>query len=86
MATIDQGTQNPTNKLTAAIVAAAIVAVGQSLADVFWPGIFDQKVWTALFPIAVWGAGYFVKDEATVVMVQNVVETEVAIKPAKEAP
>ena len=83
MATVNQPTKNPSNKLTAAIIAAAVVAVGQSLADLFWPGIFDQKVWTAMFPIVIWAAGYVVKDEATTVVVQNVVETAVEVEPVK---
>jgi hypothetical protein len=77
---VNQPTPNPTNKLTAAIIAAAVVAILQALGDIVYPGVFDEKLWTAMFPIAVWAAGYFVKDEATVVMVQNVVEKEVEVQ------
>lgn len=79
MATVNQPTPNPTNKLTAAIIAAAAVAIGQSLLDLFYPGIFDAKFWGAMYPVAVWGAGFVVRDEATTVVVQNVVETEVQV-------
>ena len=80
---VNQPTQNPSNKLTAAIIAAAVVAAGQSVADIFWPGVFDQKVWTAMFPIVVWAAGYVVPDAATTVVVQKVVKSEIEVEPAK---
>lgn len=80
---ISQPTQNPTRKLTSAVVAAAIVAIGQTIADIYWPGAFDQKFWTAMFPIAAYAAGYFTKDEVNVVIQQEVIETSVPVEAAE---
>lgn len=83
MATVNQPTPNPTNKLTAAIIAAAVVAIGQALLDIIYPGIFSASFWGAMYPVAAWAAGYVVKDEATVVVVQNVVESTVEAEQPK---
>ena len=80
---VNQSSPNPTNKLTAAVVAAAVVAVGQVIADIIWPGVLDGKFWGAMYPIAVYAAGYFVKDNANVVVVQQVIATEVPVGEAK---
>jgi hypothetical protein len=74
---VAQPSPNPTRKLSAAVVATAIVALGQVIGDLFWPGTLDDKFWVAMFPVAAYLAGYFVKDDANVVVVQEVVETEV---------
>jgi len=74
---VAQPSANPTRKLTASVVATAVVALGQVLGDTFLPGTFDDKFWLAMFPIAAYAAGYVVKDDANIVVVQEVVETEV---------
>ncbi len=74
---VAQPSANPTRKLSAAVIATAIVALGQVLGDIFWPGTLDDKFWLAMFPVAAYVAGYFVKDDANIVVHQDVVETEV---------
>jgi hypothetical protein len=77
---VTQSSPNPTRKLSASVIATAVVALGQVLGDTFLPGTFDGKFWLAMFPIAAYAAGYFVKDDANIVVHQEVVETEVATK------
>lgn len=77
---VAQPTQNPTRKLSAAVIATATVAIGKVIVEAIWPGTTDDDFWMAMFPVAAYAAGYFVKDEATVTMVQNVIEKEVEVK------
>lgn len=79
-----QPTNNPTRKLTAAIVATAVVAIAHNLVDIWWPDLFRAEVWNAIYPVVVWAAGYVVKDEATMVVVQTV--THETLPPAPEKP
>lgn len=79
MATINQPTINPTNKLTASVVAVAVIELARVLVHNFLPGFDDAGLWTALSPVAVFLVGYFIKDEANVVLavpVSEQVETE----------
>lgn len=73
---INQGGVNPTRKLSAAVIAAAVVSLSRAISSHFWPEFSDQTLWDALLPIAVYIAGFVVKDEANVVVVQPVVEHE----------
>lgn len=68
MAAINQPTPNPTNKLTASVVAVAIIELARVLAANFFPGFNDAGLWTALAPVAVFLVGYFIKDDANVVL------------------
>lgn len=65
---------NPTNKLTAAVVATFIVAVVRMIVNNVWPGSVDESFWIATGPIAVFATGWFIKDAANVT-VPVVVET-----------
>lgn len=76
MPVINQPTINPTNKLTASVVAVAIIELARVLAHNFFPGFDDAGLWTALSPIAVFVAGYFIRDEATVVLAVPVGQQE----------
>lgn len=65
---ITQTTVNPTAKLNAATIAAAMVSVvGLVLRNVA-EGWYDPDVMAAILPIAVFLAGYLVKDDANVVV------------------
>lgn len=59
---VDQPTRRPTNKLTAAIIAGAVVATAR------WalPALDDDALWVGLTPLVIWAAGYLVRDEANV--------------------
>lgn len=82
---VNQVSQNPTNKLSAAVIAAAVVSLSRAVTSHFWPEFADQSLWDALLPIAVYLAGYFVRDEATVVVTQNVVATDVIMPEQSDA-
>ena len=64
MATVNQPSAKPTNKLTAATIAAAALAVSGLIVRNLWPHWYDAGVWTALTPLAVFALGYLVRDEA----------------------
>lgn len=74
MVTVIQPTINPTNKLTASVIAIAVIEIARVLVKNFLPGFDDAGLWTALSPIAVFAIGYFIKDEPNVVV--NVPPTE----------
>ena len=63
MATITQPTIRPTNKLTAATIAAALVSVSGVFVRNIWPSWYDAETWATLLPIVVFAVGYLVKDE-----------------------
>ncbi|OBQ74524.1 hypothetical protein [Mesorhizobium erdmanii] len=63
MATITQPTIRPTNKLTAATIAAAAMSVSGVFVRNVWPSWYDAEAWATLLPIAVFAFGYLVKDE-----------------------
>lgn len=63
MAIINQPTIRPTNKLTAATIAAAAISVSGLFVRNVWPSWYDAETWAALLPIAVFAIGYLVKDE-----------------------
>ncbi|TPK96389.1 hypothetical protein FJ934_09585 [Mesorhizobium sp. B2-4-12] len=62
MATVIQPTIRPTNKLTAATIAAAAVSVSGVFVRNIWPAWYDAETWATLLPIAVFAVGYLVKD------------------------
>ncbi|WP_137934344.1 hypothetical protein [Mesorhizobium comanense] len=63
MPTVTQPTVRPTNKLTAATIAAAALSVSGIFVRNVWPSWYDTETWATLLPIAVFAAGYLVKDE-----------------------
>ncbi|TPM37060.1 hypothetical protein [Mesorhizobium sp. B2-3-2] len=71
MDTVIQPSANPTVKLTAATIAAALVSVSGLIVKNFWPQWYSDDVWTSLTPIVIFACGYFVKDSPNVVVVQQ---------------
>lgn len=68
MDTIHQPSSQPTNKLTAATLAAALVpAAGLILRNVF-PEWYDPDVMVGMTPIFVFLLGYLVKDAPNIVV------------------
>ena len=66
--TVNQPTLNPTRKLTAAVIAAAVTELTRVMLNQLAPGVFDPAFWTAMSPIIVFAVGWFVKDEPNVVV------------------
>lgn len=66
---IVQPSVNPTNKLSAATIAVALVELSRFLVQHFAPGFYDAALWSALTPVVVFVVGYFVKDEANVAVI-----------------
>lgn len=76
---VNQGNANPTNKLTAAVVAAAVISLSRTITSHFWPEFSDPSLWDAMLPVVVYFAGFVVRDSANVVVKQDVVATDVII-------
>jgi phage terminase large subunit-like protein len=57
-----QPTATPTNKLTAATIAAALVSVLGLVVRNLWPHWYDAEVLAAATPLCVFALGYLVKD------------------------
>lgn len=66
MATINQPTLNPTNKLSAATVAAAAVSVVGLVLRNLAPEWYDPDVLAAVLPVVVFATGYLIKDKPNV--------------------
>lgn len=66
MATVNQPTFNPTNKLSAATVASAVVSVMGLVLKTKFPEWYDPEVLMAITPLIAFAAGYMVKDRANV--------------------
>ncbi len=64
--TVTQPGKNPTNKLTAASIAALTVSVASLVVRNLVPDWYDEAVFTALMPVTVFIAGYIVKDKPNV--------------------
>ena len=64
----NQPTPNPTNKLTASVVAVAAIEVLRVLTGYFLPDLDTAALWPALSPLAVGLIGYYIKDDANVVV------------------
>lgn len=60
---VTQPSAKPTNKLTAAMLAAAVLETARILIEAGWPGLTDGPFWVALYPMAILGAGYLIRDE-----------------------
>ena len=63
---VKQPTLNPTRKLSAVVIATAVLEIARVTFSALYPGLFDAAYWAAMQPIAVFAVGYFVKDEANV--------------------
>ena len=71
MQTVSQPDSNPTNKLTAATIGAALVSVSGLIMRNLLPEWYDPEVWMNLMPIVVFALGWFVKDHPTVLVVEK---------------
>lgn len=70
MATVVQPSMNPTNKLTAAIAAAAFMSISRVVVKNIAPEWYDEGLWDAMFPIVVFALGYVIKDAPNVTVVK----------------
>jgi hypothetical protein len=66
-----QPSANPTVKLTAATIAAALVSVSGLVIKNLWPQWYSDEVWSSLTPIVIFACGYLVHDSPNVVVVQK---------------
>lgn len=64
--TVNQPSNNPTRKLSAATISAAAMAVSGLIVRNLWPHWFDASVWLTLTPIVSFAIGYLVKDAPNV--------------------
>lgn len=63
-----QPSMNPTRKLSAATVTSALMAVSGLVVQNLWPTWFDAVVWLAMTPVVTLAVGWFIKDDAQVVV------------------
>lgn len=59
---VEQPTARPTNKLTAATAASALMGVLYWALDAVVPSLPNEQLITGLTPVAVMVAGWFIKD------------------------
>lgn len=71
MATIVQPSNNPTNKLTAAVAAMAFVSVARVAVRNLAPEWYDEGMFDALSPVLVLVLGWFIKDAPNVAVVEK---------------
>lgn len=64
--TVNQPTALPTNKLSAATTATAIMSVAGLVVQNIWPSWYSQEVWAAMLPVVVFVVGWFVSDAPNV--------------------
>ena len=67
--TIDQPTANPTNKLTAATIAASIMGVLGLVIRNMAPDWYDPAVMATLLPVVVYATGWMIPDRPNIVVV-----------------
>lgn len=67
-----QPTLNPTRKLSAAVVAVAVMEVLWVILNNLAPTWADPSLKAALTPVIVFIAGYLIKDEATPVTASTI--------------
>jgi hypothetical protein len=79
--TVSQPSINPTRKLSAAVIATAVLELLRVGLGHFLPGTFDPAFWAAMSPVFIFAVGWFVKDEPNVVVVSEQPNQE----PANEA-
>lgn len=65
---IDQPSVNPTNKLSAAVVASAVVGVAGLALKNLYPEWYDPEVMLSVTPVIVWASGYVIRDKPNVVV------------------
>lgn len=65
---VNQPNANPTRKLTAATVAAALVSFSGLIVRNLAPEWYDAEVWAAATPLVIFAAGWFISDRPNVPM------------------
>ncbi|MBZ9926798.1 hypothetical protein [Mesorhizobium sp. BR1-1-4] len=60
--TVPQPTQNPTNKLTAAMAAAAAISISGLVLKNLAPGWYDPETMMNVTPLIILVFGYLIKD------------------------
>lgn len=77
--TVNQASNNPTNKLTAVTVSGAIVSAAGLIVKNLAPEWYDPELLLNLSPIVLLVVGWFIKDNPNiVVVVEDNSEAEVA--------
>lgn len=66
MATVSQPSALPTNKLTAAMISAAIAGIVKAVVLTYLPELSDPAIWEPLPYIVGFVVGYVVKDRPNV--------------------
>lgn len=66
MSTVNQPTLNPTNKLTAATVAAMVMEISRIVTINYAPEWYSPELWGALTPVVVFVMGWLIKDQPNV--------------------
>jgi hypothetical protein len=66
MSTVNQPSQNPTNKLTAAVAAAAFMEIAGLAVRNLAPEWYDPAAWGAMTPVIILVFGYYIKDRPNV--------------------
>lgn len=66
MPTVSQPTVNPTNKLTAATVGSAVIAVAGLILKNLFPIWYDPDVLLSVSPIVIFALGYIIRDKPNV--------------------
>lgn len=79
---VNQNSVNPTNKLTAAMIGTLGWAITKAFVTNFFPEFNEPYLWEAALPVFVGLPGYFSRDTATTVVVQEVVATEIEVDKA----
>lgn len=68
MATVAQPNAVPTNKLSAAVIASAAIAISGLVVRNLAPGWYDASVWEACTPIVIFAVGWLVPDRPNVMV------------------
>lgn len=64
--TVNQPSYAPTNKLSAAAIAAALASGSGLVVRNLWPAWYDDELWATMTPLLVLALGYIVKDRPNV--------------------
>jgi len=62
MTTVSQPDALPTNKLSAATLAAALASLAEMIVTRHFPQLADPTIWAPVAPLMAFLVGYFVKD------------------------
>lgn len=66
MATVAQKTPLPTNKVSAFVIATALMEASRYIVQHIAPSLYDEGLWSALTPVVGFAVAYFVKDAPNV--------------------